>query len=104
MVHSTAKNKKKLSREESKKRVYKGKGRQKAVKEVVFDDDARRCVTLVLLWMLVLPNLQADSEFASRREYLTGFSKRKTAKKEAAKARAVEKERLTRLDLRQQAR
>lgn len=48
--------------------------------------------------------LAIRAENVIAREFLTGFSKRKAAKKEAARARAVEKERLTRLDLRQQVR
>jgi hypothetical protein len=41
MVHSTAKNKKRPARD-AKKSLFKGKGRIPAVKEVNFDDDARR--------------------------------------------------------------
>ncbi|PCH43489.1 hypothetical protein WOLCODRAFT_153539 [Wolfiporia cocos MD-104 SS10] len=57
----------------------KRRAKKEQIKEVVFDDNARR-------------------------EYLTGFHKRKLEKKEAAKKKAQEKERLERLEARREKR
>jgi len=84
MVHSTAKGKGKRpgrggSSGRKRSNGVPSKGRMPTVKEVVFDDDARR-------------------------EYLTGFSKRKKEKKDAAKERALAKGREEKLEMRKQIR
>ncbi|KAK9895746.1 hypothetical protein P389DRAFT_195878 [Cystobasidium minutum MCA 4210] len=81
MVHSTAKRAaKKPVKDPRGARKLKQTGRKKpAPKEVLFDDDARR-------------------------EFLTGFSKRKQEKKEAARLRAIAREKEEAKQLRQQLR
>ena len=74
----------------------KKKFKREQIKEVVFDDDARRYVPSLLL------NGLTEGSRDHRRDFLTGFHKRKLQKKEAAKKKAQERERQERSDARRQ--
>ena len=69
--------------------------RRNEVKEVIFDDDARRYVSSL--------HLSSRSQIW-RREFLTGFHKRKKAKADAARKKAIERERQERLEARREVR
>jgi ribosomal RNA-processing protein 17 len=79
-------------------RVVKAKKRTKLgqANAVVFDEDARRCVhpfpSLSDAWCMTLLS----------REFLTGFHKRKLAKKEEGKKRAQAREKEERLEARRE--
>lgn len=71
----------------------KKKARREQIKEITFDDEARRYV------FILYPLL---SSFFRLREFLTGFHKRKLAKKEAARSKAKEREKQERLEARRE--
>ncbi|KAG9082042.1 hypothetical protein FRC06_005272 [Ceratobasidium sp. 370] len=71
---------------QSKAWAHKKRARQAQVKEIVFDEEARRQVYRIL------------------GDYLTGFQKRNAEKKKAAKAKAVEREKAEHLEERRQMR
>ena len=70
----------------------KKKARREQIKEITFDDEARRYVFHLYSFL---------SSFFLR-EFLTGFHKRKLAKKEAARGRAKEREKQERLEARRE--
>jgi hypothetical protein len=71
------------------------------IKEIVFDDDARRYAGVAHS----LSDILSDSLYALYiREYLTGFRKRNLAKKEARAARAKQKQKQEQLELRREVR
>lgn len=74
----------------------KKRAKRDQVKEVVFDEVARKYV-----WRWYVRN-----KFTDRlcREFLTGFHKRKVEKKEAAKKKAEEREKQERLEMRREVR
>lgn len=80
----------------------------KRVKEVVFDADSRKSVQALSLVLLQLAGLDGQviltlDCFQRRREYLTGFSKRKKAKQTARRNKAIEREKEALRDMRRQA-
>lgn len=74
----------------------KRRAKKEQIKEIVFDDTARR-------YVLRLHELDALTD-CKPREFLTGFHKRKLAKKEAAKTKALEREKQERLEARREVR
>lgn len=77
--------------------AVKKKKKQDQKAEILFDDDARRFVFSLSLCVSLSPTPEP-------REYLTGFRKRNIIKKEARVTKAKERERLERLELRQEVR
>jgi ribosomal RNA-processing protein 17 len=84
-------------------KIVKAKKRQKReqVKAVVFDEDARRCAFIrsfssFLIIIALCPSFS--------REFLTGFHKRKLAKKEEGKKKAQAREKQQRLEARREVR
>lgn len=80
----------------------------KRVKEVVFDADSRKSVQALRLVLLQLAGRYGQVKltldcFERRREYLTGFSKRKKAKQTARRNKAIEREKEALRDMRRQA-
>ena len=63
------------------------------MKEIVFDEEARRCVSLMAL-------CATPSPIDSFREFLTGFHKRKLKRTEAAKKNALERQKQERRETR----
>ena len=68
----------------------KRRAKKEQIKEIIFDDAARRYVPQVCE--------SRGSPEGREREFLTGFHKRKLQKKEAAKKKALERERQERLE------
>ena len=75
----------------------KKRAKKEQVKEVVFDEDARRCVSVLFMNTRISTN-------DDYREFLTGFHKRKLQKKEVAKQKAVQREKEERLEARREVR
>jgi ribosomal RNA-processing protein 17 len=80
-------------------KVVKAKKRTKLGKAnpVVFDEDARRCVHIWPPFRYSVRRMTLQS-----REFLTGFHKRKLAKKEESKKRAQAREKEERLEARRE--
>jgi ribosomal RNA-processing protein 17 len=80
-------------------KVVKAKKRTKLGKAnpVVFDEDARRCVHIWPPFRYPVRRMTLQS-----REFLTGFHKRKLAKKEESKKRAQAREKEERLEARRE--
>ena len=74
----------------------KKKAKKEQLKEIVFDDAARRWTRSFFAQLLPLTLLF--------REFLTGFHKRKVQKKEEAKKKAKEREKQERLEARREVR
>lgn len=74
----------------------KKRARKDQLKEVVFDEGARRC--LFPLKLLV----SCPKTHISCREYLTGFHKRNVEKREAKKQKAIERDKQERLESRRE--
>lgn len=72
----------------------KKRAKREQIKEVLFDDDARR--------HLFRSSFSVTALTTPHREFLTGFHKRKLAKAEAARAKAKEREKQERLETRRE--
>jgi ribosomal RNA-processing protein 17 len=81
----------------------KKRAKKEQIKEIVFDDNARRCVChYTTTYSLPLFMNCLNDDMLVHREFLTGFHKRKLEKKEAAKKRAVERQKQEQLETRRE--
>jgi ribosomal RNA-processing protein 17 len=80
----------------------KRKAKRDEVKEIVFDDEARRCVIRVY-FLSCLWGAEAQADIHILREFLTGFRKRKQKRIEEKQAKRKEREKKERLEARKQA-
>jgi ribosomal RNA-processing protein 17 len=78
--------------------AYKKRAKREQVKEILFDDEARRHTHKHEL------HIYMGLIQTSYRDYLTGFRKRNLLKKEASKKRREEREKLERQELRREVR